>query len=128
MVSEMTFDLTAVEEKVTGVAHMGAWPGVAPLIDGKIEGDRILFTVIGQSAWWSRSAMGASSGLPKLTFTGRVLGDEMQLTLLWDSVMLYGPPPPGGASQMEMRARLKPQTELAPEGRQVQGEGGETRQ
>jgi hypothetical protein len=107
---------------------MGAWPGVAPLIDGKIEGDRISFTVIGKSAWWSKSAMGESSGLPKLTFTGRVQGDEMQLTLLWDSVMLYGPPPPGGGSRIEMRARLNPQTELATEGRRVRAEGGEIRQ
>jgi len=32
--------------------------------------------------------MGEASGLPKLTFIGTVHGKEMQLTLVWDNVML----------------------------------------
>jgi hypothetical protein len=90
MVSEMIFDLHAAGDKLTGTAHMGNWPGDAPLIDGKIEGDRFSFTAIGKSPWRSKGPMGEASGLPRLTFTGTLQDTEMQLTVVWDSVMLYG--------------------------------------
>ena len=92
-VGEMIFDLNAVEGKLTGMAHMGSWPGDAPLRDGKIEGDHISFTVIGKNPWTSRSANGEASGLPKLIFTGTIQGEQMQLTVMWDSAMLYGATP-----------------------------------
>jgi hypothetical protein len=69
---------------------MGNWPGDAPVIDGKIEGDRFSFSAIGKSPWRAKGPMGEASGLPKLTFTGTIQGKEMQLTVVWDSVMLYG--------------------------------------
>ena len=104
MVSEMIFDLKAAGDKLTGTAHMGNWPGDAPLIDGKIEGDRISFTAFGNSPWRARSATGeASSGLPKLTFTGTIQGNEMQLTVVWDSVMLYGKS--AGGREYEMKGK-----------------------
>lgn len=103
MVSEMIFDLHAAGNKLTGKAHMGDWPGDAPVIEGKIEGDRFSFTAIGSSPWRAGGPMGQASGLPKLTFTGTVQGREMQLTLVWDSVMLYGNP--GKAQELEMKGK-----------------------
>ena len=44
-VSEMTFDLKAEGNELTGTAFVGNWPGKGPLIDGKINGNRIAFTV-----------------------------------------------------------------------------------
>lgn len=106
MVSEITLELKAADGKLTGTALMGAWPGEAPLIDTSIEGDRVKFTAIGESPWWQKSSMGEASGLPKLTFTGTVEGDSMDITLVWDSVMLYGPQV--AASHMTMRAKKLP--------------------
>ena len=90
MVSEMTFELTADGSQVTGMAHMSNWPGDAPLSDGKIEGDRISFVVIGRSPWKSRGPRGEASGFPRLTFTGTITGKKLGLHLVWDSVVIYG--------------------------------------
>jgi hypothetical protein len=103
MVSEMIFELNATGSKLTGTAHMASWPGDASLSEGRVDGDRFSFTVIGTSPWRSKGPMGEASGLPKLTFTGTVEGKEMQLTLVWDSVMLYGSP--GKASEYEMKGK-----------------------
>ena len=108
MVSEMIFDLQAAGGKLTGTAHMGNWPGDAPLVDGKLDGNRISFTAYGKSLWRARNAAGeAAGGLPKLTFTGTIHGDEMQLTLVWDSVMIYGKQ--GAAQELEMKAKRNPE-------------------
>lgn len=92
-VSEIILDLKAEGGKITGTAHMGAWPGTAPISSGKIEGDRISFVVVGGSPWTSRSpGEGESSGLPRLSFTGSIsaAGNSIALSLDWDSVMLFG--------------------------------------
>jgi hypothetical protein len=90
MVTEIVLELTARGDEVTGVAHMGAWPGEAPLINGKLEGNRISFTVIGRHAWWSSGPMRNASGFPKLIFDGAVNGATMRLTLTWDNVTTHG--------------------------------------
>jgi hypothetical protein len=90
MVSEMTFHLTVDGEKVTGMAHMDYWPGDAPISEGKIDGDRISFTVVGERPWWASGPMGEFSGYPKLVFVGKLHGKEAQLTLTWGSVMIKG--------------------------------------
>jgi hypothetical protein len=90
MVSEMIFDLKTDGDKLTGTAHIGNWPGDGPVLDGKIAGDRFSFTFIGKSPWTSGGPEGNASGLPRLTFRGTLQGNEMKLTAIWDSVMLYG--------------------------------------
>lgn len=45
--SEILLELQTAGSKLAGMAQMGPWPGNAPLIDGKIHGDRISFTVYG---------------------------------------------------------------------------------
>jgi hypothetical protein len=90
MVSEMVFDLKAEGNKLTGSAHMGNWPGDAPISDGKINGDRISFTAIGKRAWNSRGPGWRSSGYPRLKFVGLVRGTEVKLSLIWDNILIYG--------------------------------------
>ena len=102
MVSEMTFKLIVEGNRLTGDAHIAAWPGDGPLLDGVVDGDRIRFTVIGKSPWKSSGPQGSASGFPKLTFTGTVQDNVMQITLLWDSVMIYGAP--GRISELPMKA------------------------
>jgi hypothetical protein len=74
MFGEVLLDLKAEGKKLTGTATMGdGWPGSAPIQDGKIEGNRFSFTWTG--------AVPSSSGLPHLTFTGAVDGDQMTLSM-----------------------------------------------
>ena len=101
--NDLRFNLQSKDGRLTGHVHMGNWPGDAPVIDGRIDGDRVSFTIYGNSPWKAGFAgQPISSGLPKLTFTGTVTGTQMKLTLLWDSVMLYGTS--SGARQYEMKA------------------------
>jgi hypothetical protein len=103
-VSRIILDLKADGTELTGMVHAGNWPGDAPISDGKIEGDRISFTAVGHSPWWSSRAGARASGYPRLKFTGTIRGGELQLTLVWDSVMLYGETS-GSASEWEMKGR-----------------------
>lgn len=90
MVSFMTFDLKTDGNELTGIAHMSSWPGNAPVSEGKLEGDRITFTAVGNSPWRSSGPQGSASGFPKLIFTGTVHGDAIEFSVVWDSVMIYG--------------------------------------
>jgi hypothetical protein len=106
-VSEIIFNLSAAGDQLTGTAHIGNWPGDAPLIPGgKIEGDHFSFMAIGRLLWRSGGPAGEASGLPKLTFTGTIHGKDIELTLLWDNVMLYGNAPP--VKQFEMKGERIP--------------------
>jgi hypothetical protein len=101
MVSKMVFNMKVEGEKVSGTAHMSVWPGDAPITEGRITGDKISFTVIGEKPWTVSGSGQASSGYPKLVFAGMVNGEKMQLTLKWGSVMIYGSQV-GGERVMEM--------------------------
>ena len=89
-VGSIVLDLVADRSTVTGTAHAGSWPGDTPITEGRLDGDRISFTVLGSGAWKSSGPQGQASGYPRLRFTGTVNGKEMTLTLSWDSVMIYG--------------------------------------
>jgi len=68
------FEFRAADKTLTGTANVGhGWPGMAPISDGRIEGDRISFTVQGRQ--------GSSTGYPKMRFTGTVRGDVIKLTM-----------------------------------------------
>jgi hypothetical protein len=71
--SEVLLHLHAEGNVLTGTAHMGNWPGDAPLTNGRIVGDHISFTAIGRL--WS------SSGYPKADFEGDLRGNDIKLTL-----------------------------------------------
>jgi hypothetical protein len=102
-VGEMTFEFHVAGKDLTGTAHIGSWPGEAAIQDGKVDGDRITFTVIGKGAWWSNSREGRASGYPRLTLTGSVADGEMRLHVVWDSVMIYGEA--GKASEYDLAGK-----------------------
>ena len=87
MVSEMEFEFSVDGHELTGMAHIGEWPGDAPISEGRIDGTRISFTVNGRSPWWSKSSTASLSGYPKLKFTGFVKGNDMKLLLNWGNVV-----------------------------------------
>jgi hypothetical protein len=86
--SEITFDLAITGDQVRGTAHLGNWPGKAPILEGRLKGNEISFTAIGQHAWTMRSPSVSKSGYPRLEFTGVVNGDQMELTFTWRSVLV----------------------------------------
>jgi hypothetical protein len=90
MVSEMVFDFKVDAAKLTGMAHMAAWPGDAEISNGKIDGDRITFTVIGKLPWKSTSAGVSVSGYPKLVFDGVLKDHIISLKLNWGSILTTG--------------------------------------
>ena len=59
-VGSIVFDLKVDGDNVTGLAHIGSWPGDAPIADGKIEGDRIIFTATGH--------LDSTTGIPTCKF------------------------------------------------------------
>ena len=103
MVSEMVFNFKVDGSKVTGMAHMAAWPGDAPVTDGKIDGDRITFTVIGKSPWTASYNGVTTSGYPKLVFDGSLKGGEIDLKLNWGSILTTGEE--RGGHELDMKAK-----------------------
>ena len=94
-VSEVILHLTADGERLSGNAHLGSL-GKAPVVDGKVAGDRISFTVYPNGHWRNQYASGEEAGgVAKLIFNGTVQGSEIKFTLIWDGVTLYGKPPVG---------------------------------
>ena len=80
MFGEVLLDLKAEGTKLTGTAKMGdGWPGIAPIADGKIDGNRFSFTWTGTVA--SSGGVPLRSSYPHLTFTGTVDGDQMKLSM-----------------------------------------------
>jgi hypothetical protein len=102
-VGSITFDFKADGTVLTGMVHAGSWPGDAPISDGKIEGDHVSFFIVGTGAWHSRGPQGEASGYPRLTFQGTVNGKEMTLTLVWDSIMIYGNA--SGSNEWQMQGK-----------------------
>jgi hypothetical protein len=72
-VGTIVLDLKVSGDTVSGMAHIGSWPGDAPIADGKIDGDRVTFSATGH--------LNSSSGIPTCKFTGIVQGDAMNLTM-----------------------------------------------
>jgi len=112
MVTEIILDLKLSDGKLTGVAHAGAWPGDAGISESAINGDSFTFTVVGHSPWISKGPSGQASGVPKLTFTGSVQQDNMELTLIWDEVILSGNPPAHEPWRQPMKASRLPATRI----------------
>jgi hypothetical protein len=42
-IGSMILAFTVEGDRVSGIAHIGTWPGVAPITDVKVEGDKISF-------------------------------------------------------------------------------------
>lgn len=74
-IAEATFDFKTNGNRLTGTANIGTpgYPGMAPIADGRIDGDQISFTVVGRHP--------SSNGLPIMKFTGTVSGDQLSLSM-----------------------------------------------
>jgi len=79
MVSEIIFNLNSSGNALTGTVHAAYWPGDAAVSDGKIDGDRITFTMTGHLPAGSNGV----TYYPKLCFTGVRSGGEMKIDLHW---------------------------------------------
>ena len=79
MVPEIVFVLDGSGGALTGTVHAAAWPGDGAVTDGKIDGDRITFSMTGHLP----STANGAAGYPKLCFTGVRSGGEMAMELVW---------------------------------------------
>ena len=86
MVDAVTFSIRTTSDGLTGTAQAGQWPGSLEISDVKVAGDRLTFTAIGKEGY--RTSSGGKFEehcCPKLVFTGTIDGDQMKLTLDWQS-------------------------------------------
>jgi hypothetical protein len=67
--SQITFELKADGNKLTGTLDNAAAPGATEIRDGKVNGDEVSFTVV-------RSLNNAETAVP---WTGKLVGDELRL-------------------------------------------------
>jgi hypothetical protein len=79
MVSEIVFALDSSGNALSGTVHAAYWPGDAVVSDGKVDGDRITFTMTGHLPFNANGVI----GYPKLCFTGLGNGGEMKIDLHW---------------------------------------------
>ncbi len=67
--SQVTFELKANGDKLTGTLDNAAAPGATEIRDGKVKGDEISFNVV-------RTLNNAETTVP---WTGKLVGDELRL-------------------------------------------------
>ena len=79
MVSEIVFALDGSGDALTGTVHAAAWPGDGAVTDGKVDGDRITFSMTGHLPYTANGI----KGYPKLCFAGVRSGGEMSIELRW---------------------------------------------
>src|SRR5215471_1609503 len=74
-VGAVVLEIEVDRDVVTGTAHIGSWPGNAPITEGRLRGDHISFD--------ARGHLDSSTGIPTCHFEGALKGDEMvvQLTM-----------------------------------------------
>ncbi len=85
-IGEMIFAVTVDGDHVSGMAEIGAWPGFAPIADGKVEGDRISFT--------TRGYLSSTTGIPTCLLEGTMSGGELVIHL--SQINSIGGPGSGG--------------------------------
>ena len=109
MFDAVTFSIQVTPSGFTGTARAGDWPGDLDVSAMKLEGDRLTFTGTGKKGWSTRFAGGPREDhcCPKLVFAGTIRGDEMKLTMTWQSTDRPDDP---NAPQLPMEAtRLSPE-------------------
>jgi hypothetical protein len=72
-----SFELKVDGNKLTGFAYLTQWPGSAPISDGKVDGNRITFTLVHEMSYSTRGG----TFYPKFRCEGTVHGGEMKLTM-----------------------------------------------
>jgi hypothetical protein len=72
-IGSMVLAFTVDGERVTGIAQIGSWPGVAP-INGRADGDQISFT--------ARGYLSSTTGIPTCRLEGTLSGGELVIRLI----------------------------------------------
>jgi len=72
-VGAILLDLKVDGAVVSGSVRIGAWPGDAPIADGKLDGDRLTFNATGK--------LSSTTGIPTCHFEATIDGDEMDLKM-----------------------------------------------
>ncbi|HWB83718.1 MAG TPA: hypothetical protein VG675_06235 [Bryobacteraceae bacterium] len=79
MISDIAFALDSSVDALAGTVHAARWPGDGAVADGKIEGERISFTMTGHLPFKANGI----TGYPKLCFTGVPNAGGMRIELRW---------------------------------------------
>jgi hypothetical protein len=85
-IGSMIFAITIDGDHLSGMANIGAWPGVAPISDGDVQGDRISFT--------ARGYLSSTTGVPTCRLEGMLSGGELVIRL--STIQNTGGPGSGG--------------------------------
>ncbi len=72
-VGSIGLDMHVDSDVVTGMVHIGSWPGDAPIADGKAAGNHISFNATGH--------LNSSSGIPTCHFEIDVDGGQMAVKM-----------------------------------------------
>jgi hypothetical protein len=78
MVYEPTFEFKVDGDKLTGTARNAGWPGNGTISDGKVEGDRITFTLTHEQTYTTNRRTFYAT----YRCAGTVHGDELDLTMV----------------------------------------------
>jgi hypothetical protein len=85
-IGSMIFDFKINGGEVVGLAEIGVWPGLAPIAEGKVDGNRISFTATGY--------LPSTTGIPTCRIAGTLSGDKLVVEL--SQVHNSGGPGSGG--------------------------------
>jgi hypothetical protein len=72
-IGSMIFDFKINGDEVVGLAHIGAWPGIAPIAEGKVDSEHISFTATGY--------LPSTTGIPTYRIDGTLSGDDLVIKL-----------------------------------------------
>jgi hypothetical protein len=116
MFDRVTFSILAISSGYTGTARAGHWPGDLTVSDVKLEGNRLTFTATGKMGWSTAHSGGPMvyHCCPKLVFVGTIEGNEITLTMTWQSTERPDDP---DAPQLPMAAARLPKERLPREDR-----------
>ncbi len=92
-IGSMIFDFKINGSEVVGLAHVGVWPGLAPIAEGKVDGDKISFNATGY--------MPSTTGTPTCRIEGTLSGEDLLVKL----TTIRNPGGPGSGGVYEYRGR-----------------------
>ena len=90
-IGSMILAFTVDGDRITGMAHIGSWPGIAPIANGNVDGDRISVT--------ARGYLSSTTGIPTCRLEGTLSRGELVIRLS----TIQNPGGPGSGGSWEYR-------------------------